>query len=185
MQSQEPIVVDRLPITSSMVPANQTQNQPLAVSSGGKMLRLELPQNKGDLLTNYRQHHPDDQVDVSRAMSPCDCNLDQYIGKTIAVVGVVLNMAEFQADDGSGELVERVYASIVLDDGKVVGTSGKAVMGQLAYLVRCNPDGPISPPAVFEVRQHPVEKPKKPYYSLRRVRGVDKADGKGVARGSK
>jgi hypothetical protein len=134
------------------------------------MVILELPQDKGDLLTNYAPDNPEDQIAVSRAMAPSDANLSHYVGKIIRVAGVVMNMAEFDDLQAAGEVVEKVYASIVLDDGIVIGTTGKAVMGQLAYLIGANPQGEFKPPIPFEVRQHPSKGPKQPYYSLRRVK---------------
>lgn len=136
------------------------------------VIRLELPKDKGDLLTNFRSEVEADRVEVSRAMSPSDCNLDAYVDKTIKIIGVVINMAEFESQEVKGEMVEKCYASIVLDDGTVIGTTGKAVMGQLAYLVGAGQAGPFDPPVEFEVRRHKSTPPKQPYYSLRRVRVV-------------
>lgn len=144
-----------------------------------RVLILQVPRQKGDLLTNFSQGNEEDEIEVSRAMSPCDCNLDVYVGKTINVVGVVMNMAEFESQEIKGEMVERVYASLVLDDGTVVGTTGKAVMGQLAYLVGTRHPGKFDPPVTFEVRRHKSPPPKQDYYSLRRVLPATKALKKG------
>lgn len=166
----------QLPSVIQAMPPDQLQQLPTPRQS--RTLALEVPKEKGDLLTNYRLENADDEVNVSRAMSPCDKNLDAYVGQVIAVVGVVLNMAEFESQDVKGEMIEKVYASLVLDDGTIVGTTGKAVMGQLAYLVKARPGGAFSPPAMFEVRQHKTAPPKQPYYSLRRV-ALAKAEKKG------
>lgn len=146
------------------------------------MLRLEMPAVKGDLLTNFRPHEEADQIAVSRAMSPADHTLAEYIGQKIRIVGVVINMAEFESQEIKGEYVEKPYASIVLDDGKVIGTTGKACMGQLSYFVGCNKNGPADPPWEYEVRTHKVAPPKQPYYSLRRVLPADFAKKKGVGK---
>jgi hypothetical protein len=147
-------------------------NLPSAAVAGpaSRVMVLQLPKAKDQLVSNFRFDDPSDAIEISRAMSPCDCNLDVYVGKLISVVGVLLNMAEFEADDGSGEMRDKVYASIVLDDDTIVGTSGKAVMGQLAHLIGSVKPGRIDPPVVFEVRSHDMPKPKQPYYSLRRAR---------------
>jgi hypothetical protein len=166
-----------LTTTSPSLPA-------LASAAGRKVMRLELPAEKGDLLTNYRPDVDADQIDVSRAMAPCDCNMDVYVGKTIRVSGIVMNMAEFESQEVKGEIVEKVYASIVLDDGTVIGTSGKAVMGQLAYLIGTAKNGPFVPPVEFEVRTHKVSPPKKPYYSIRRVKPAQGESRKGKANAS-
>ena len=144
------------------------------------VLRLELPKDKGDLVTNFRSEVEEDRVEVSRAMSPSDCNLDDYVDKTIKVIGVVLNMAEFESQEVKGEMVEKVYASIVCEDGTVIGTTGKAVMGQLAYLIGSGQSGPFCPPVEFEVRRHKSTPPKQPYYSLRRVRPTQKQPKQGA-----
>lgn len=151
-----------------------------AVVPASKLMTLQVPREKGDLVTNFRYDHAEDAVSISRAMSPCDNNLDVHVGKAIRIVGVVLNMAEFESQEVKGEMVERVYASIVLDDGSIVGTTGKAVMGQLAFLVGSSAPGPISPPAEYEVRRHKSQPPKQDYYSLRRILPVKVMPKKGV-----
>lgn len=145
------------------------------------VIRLELPKDKGDLVTNFRAEVEADRVEVSRAMAPADCKMDIYVGKTIKIVGVVINMAEFERMDGSGEIDEKPYASIVLEDGTVIGTTGKALMGQLAYMVGAGQQGPFSPPLEFEVRRHKSTPPKQDYYSMRRVRDKQIAPKKGGA----
>lgn len=159
-------------------------NLPAVVPDGrakGKLV-LVIPRDKGDLVTNYRPEAEEDQIAVSRAMSPSDARLDVYVGKTIKVVGIVLNMAEFESQEVKGEMVEKVYASIVLEDGTIIGTTGKAVMGQLAYLIGAARPGPFSPPIEFEVRSHKVPPPKQPYYSLRRCLPAKVGGGKGGAK---
>lgn len=141
---------------------------------------LQVPRNKGDLLTNFQAGVEADEIQVSRAMSPCDCNLDRYLGKTIAVVGVVMNMTEFESTEVAGEFEDRIYASIILADGTIVGTTGKAVMGQLGYIIGTRLPGPFDPPIEFEVREHKSPPPKRPYYSLRRVAALPKSTKKGV-----
>jgi len=153
------------------------------VPAKGRMV-LVVPKELGDMCTNYDMTVTNDQVAVSRAMAPADARLDAYVGKTIAVVGVVMNMAEFESQESPGELTEKVYASIVLQDGTIIGTTGKAVMGQLAYLIGASKAGAFDPPVEFEVRQHKSTPPKQPYYSLRRVAAPIVAKGKGVGRAS-
>ena len=155
-------------LASDNLPA-PSQTAPNAVAQKSKSLALQLPKDKGDLLTNFCGGTEQDEIDASRAMSPCDLRLDSFVGKTITVVGVVMNMAEFESQEVKGEMVERIYASIVLADGTVIGTTGKAVMGQLAYLIGQRPSGRFNPPVEFEVRTHKSPSPKQPYYSLRRV----------------
>jgi hypothetical protein len=167
---------------AAVEPLNSPANLPATTQPRGKLVfRLQLPQDKGDLVTNYRPDVEDDRVEVSRAMSPCDNNLDVHVGKTIRVVGVLLNMAEFESQEVKGETTEKVYASIVLEDGTIIGTTGKAVMGQLCFLIGASAPGPFNPPVEFEVRSHKVAPPKKPYYSLRRVRPSQRQGKKGVA----
>jgi hypothetical protein len=151
----------------------------VAVPPKRVLLRLEMPQQMGDLISNFRPDVEADQISVSRAMAPSDKTLEDYVGKTIKVIGVVINMAAFENREGSGEVVEKPYASIVTDDGSVVGTTGKACMGQLSYFVGCNKNGPADPPWEYEVRSHPMPKPKQPYYSLRRVLPADFGKKKG------
>lgn len=150
-----------------------------AVQSQRK-ITLVVPKEKGDIISNFNPYDDADAVELSRAMSPSDASLEPYVGKTISVVGVVLNMAEFESDQVKGEMIERVYASIVLADGTVVGTTGKAVMGQLAFLIGSKPSGKFDPPVEYEVRSHDMPKPKKPYFSLRRVLPPGAKGGKAV-----
>lgn len=177
MDSKMPQVVETMPLHS---PPSQPSQQLVAVPvapAKGKLV-LVIPRDKGDLVTNYRPDAEEDQIAVSRAMSPSDARLDVYVGKTIKVVGIVLNMAEFESQEVKGEMVDKVYASIVLEDGTIIGTTGKAVMGQLAYLIGAAKPGPFSPPVEFEVRSHKVPPPKQPYYSLRRCLPVVAGKGK-------
>lgn len=178
--SSEPIQTETMPgrqMTASVMPS-QSAAVPEKPRLG--LMTLQLPESKTDLVSNYRFGNPEDEVAISRAMAPCDATLQPYVGKTINVVGVVLNMATFDVPDSPGETIDKVYASIVLEDGTIVGTSGKAVMGQLAFLCGSAKGGPIGPPAEFEVRSHKSKHPT-PYYSLRRVLRVGGA-GKGKAK---
>src|SRR5215471_17368476 len=161
-QTQNPLQVN---------PPDPQANLPTVASGGGgaRLIKLQLPTERGDLLTNLSTGKEADEIALSRAMAKCDTTLQPYIGKVIRIAGVVMNMAEFESQEVRGEYTEKVYASIVLDDGTVIGTTGKAVMGQLAYLIGSKPSGSFNPPVEFEVRQHPSPPPKQPYYSIRRV----------------
>jgi hypothetical protein len=177
MNNQVP--VSQAQVSQAMEDRTQGDNLPAVPPPKGKlMFRLEVPESKGDLVTNYRPDVEADRVEVSRCMSPSDCRLDVHVGKTIRVVGVLLNMAEFESQDVKGEMMEKVYASIALEDGTIIGTTGKAVMGQLAFLIGASKPGPFDPPVEFEVRRHKSQPPKQDYYSLRRVRPPQRKQGK-------
>lgn len=179
--SQETSLVPTQPLPTQLNRQNPDESGgmvPLA-KKPSKVMVLEVPRDKGDMVTNFRMDVEADQVAVSRAMSPADQRLDAYVGKTIRLVGVVLNMAEFESQEVKGEMVEKVYASLVLDDGTIVGTTGKAVMGQLAYLVGAARPGPFDPPVEFEVRRHKSAPPKQDYFSLRRTLPTPKPAEKG------
>jgi hypothetical protein len=130
---------------------------------------LVLPQNSSDLVTNLDPGLEDDEIAISRCLAPCDCNLDKYVGKTIGVVAVVINMGSFEKDNSPGELEDKAYFSMLLDDDTVVGGAGKVVVKQLGFAVGAGRGGRFNPVKFYEVREHPMPKPKQPYYSLRRV----------------
>lgn len=144
-----------------------------------RTMALVMPREKGDLVTNFQPGSEDDEIDLSRAMSPVDEGLLPHVGKIISVVGVVMIMTEFESDKIPGEMIERNYASLVLADDTIIGTTGVVVMKELAALLMMRSPGRFDPPVCFEVRQIPSAPPKQPYFSLRRVKAQAKATKKG------
>src|SRR5580704_406322 len=124
-------------LASLQKPPDQTT--PLAAVAADRksqLVTLERPLDRGQYVSNYRPDVPDEMIAFSRAIAPSDARLDVYVGKVIAVKGVVINMAEFERSDGSGEVDEKPYMSIVLADDTVIGTTGKACVDQLLLLIR-------------------------------------------------
>lgn len=154
----------------------------LSVAQAGPAKRVKsqsLPRALGEFITTYSDEDEQGQVALSRAMCPADSRLDNYVGKTIRVAGAVLKMVELDDLKNPGQTVQRVYCSIVLDNGEVIGTCSPIPVDQMASLIRQREGKTGLAPAEYEVTQHPSKPPKQPYFSMRRVAAGTQAAKKG------
>lgn len=140
-------------------------------------LAATTPTQRGELVTNLRADDEGERVLVSRLMSPVDDRLMAYVGKTIEVSAVVMSLTEFESLSSPGEMVDKVYATIQLADGKIIGTTSNAVITQLAFLVGSNKRGAWEPPVKLEVRSHQSKKGLT-YISVRQELPAKKATAK-------
>jgi hypothetical protein len=161
-------------IPTNLPVAAAAQNAPLSASQGqspvatSRAKQLNLPMRAGEYVTNLRDDNERERILIERSMCPTDQTLDMYVGKIIAISAVLVNIGEF-INEQTGELEEKLRATITLADGATIGTTGKALMGIFSYMVGHASNGEFSPPLEYEVGQHKSVPPKRPYFTLRRV----------------
>lgn len=129
------------------------------------------------MVTNLRADDEAERIMISRLLSPVDDRLVEFVGQTVEVSAVVMNLTELESMQVAGQMVEKVYASIQFADGKIIGTTSNAVITQLAFLIGGNKRGIWDPPIRLEIRAHKSRK-SLTYISARQELPPSKSKGK-------
>lgn len=106
------------------------------------------------------------QVLLSKCMSTADLKTRSAVGQTLAVVGYVAHVAEVTSEDG--EVLRKIRAIILLDDGRTLSTMSKPCLRVIGRIAKMRGPGPWTPPAYVTVSEHPLAAGKS-YCDMRQI----------------